>query len=112
MSGTKLSEKSAHHLEMISKSYSYHKSYKSTGAYKKKLIAGELGLNINTIYSVRKSRWSRIISKDRHLNNGIHMPMQLLVQHLRHKNEEKQYKQSKLSLLIISIFDPYHEKSL
>ena len=40
------------------------------------------------------------------MNNGIHMPMQLLVQHLRHKNEEKQFKQSKLSLLIISIFDP------
>ena len=39
VSGTKLSEKSAHHLEMISKSYSYHKSYKSTGAYKKKRIA-------------------------------------------------------------------------
>ena len=91
---------------MISKSYSYHKTTKVQAHTRKNALRRELGLNMNTIYSVRKSRWSRIISKDRHLNNGIHMPMQLLVQHLRHKNEEKQFKQSKLSLLIISIFDP------
>ena len=39
ISGTKLSEKTTHHLEMTSKSYSYHKIYKSKGAYRKKRIA-------------------------------------------------------------------------
>ena len=39
ISGSKLSERSSHHLEGISKEYEYHKTYKCTGAYKKKRIA-------------------------------------------------------------------------
>lgn len=44
ISGTTLSETSSHHLDQISKSASYHKTYKSTGAYKKKRIANRARL--------------------------------------------------------------------
>ena len=39
ISGAKLSERRSHHLKGISKEYKYHKTYKCTGAYKKKRIA-------------------------------------------------------------------------
>lgn len=44
ISGTTLSETSSHHLDQISKSARYHKTYKSTGAYKKKRIANRARL--------------------------------------------------------------------
>lgn len=44
ISGTTLSETSSHHLDQISKSANYHKTYKSTGAYKKKRIANRARL--------------------------------------------------------------------
>ena len=44
ISGTTLSETSSHHLDQISKSANYHKTYKSTGVYKKKRIANRARL--------------------------------------------------------------------
>ena len=47
VSGTKLSEKSSHHLERISKTYNYHKTYKNTGSYRKKRISNRARLEFD-----------------------------------------------------------------
>ena len=54
VSGTKLSEKSSHHLEMISKTYNYHKTYKNTGSYRKKRIANRARLEFD--YHLTRSK--------------------------------------------------------
>ena len=54
VSGTQLSEKSSHHLEMISKTYNYHKTYKNTGSYRKKRIANRARLEYD--YHLTRSK--------------------------------------------------------